>query len=114
MAAAHSAIGHLNPLAGGKVLGSARARKYVAERVTAALLAADFASVDDRFKDVPDAAMMADIIEVFHVALSLLQLSNLCRRHWTHDFLAVPTDPSRSYFYPNLHKSDLLLGLLVY
>ena len=64
-----------NLLTGGTVLGSERSRKYVSEFVTPALLEADFDSIDERFPGVPDAAMMADIIEVLRLDLCGAQLN---------------------------------------
>ena len=64
-----------NLLTGGKVLGSERARKYVSENVTPASLEADYDSIDERFTGVPDAAMMADIIEVLRLDLCGAQMN---------------------------------------
>ena len=65
----------LNLDSGGKVLGSERARKYVSENVTPASLEADYDSIDERFTGVPDAAMMADIIEVLRLDLCGAQMN---------------------------------------
>ena len=51
-----------NPLTGGTVLGSERARQYVKDHQDR--FEGKYSNICERFPDVPDDAMMADIIEV--------------------------------------------------